>query len=71
MCLISECNNTKWLRNYWLLADVVSHLVLQVDLGPTRQELSYGIGMSSITGLHEGSHASLRNTMRQDSNYHM
>ena len=64
-------HNTRWLSRKWLLVDVVSHLVLQVHLGPTRQEFSYNFSPTTETGPHEGSITILRNTMRQDSNYHM
>ena len=49
-----------------VLVDVVSHLVLQVHLGPTREKLLHDISMSLVTGHHEGSITILRNTMRDD-----
>ena len=49
----------------------VSHLSLQVYLGPIQQELSYDIGMSFTRGQYEGSPVILRKTMREDSNYHV
>ena len=45
----------------------MSHLVLQVHLGPTGEEQLYNISMTTVTGTHEGSPAILRNTMRQNS----
>ena len=45
----------------------VSHLVLQVYLGPTGEEQLYNTSMTFATGTHEGSQAILRNTMRQNS----
>ena len=54
------------------VVDVVSHhSILQVHLGPTGEEQLYHISVSTATGLHEGSLTPLRNTMRQNSNYHM
>jgi len=47
------------------VVDAVSHLILQIHLGPTREEKLYYVSMSTITGLHEGSPAPLRNRMRQ------
>ena len=45
----------------------VSHLALQVHLGPTGEEQLYNVSMTLVTGTHEGSPAVLRNTMRQNS----
>ena len=48
--------------------DVVSHhSSLQVNLGPSGEDQLYNIGMTFVTGTHEGSPAILRNTMRQNS----
>ena len=45
----------------------VSHLALQVYLGPTGEEQLYNVSMTFVTGTHEGSSTILRNTMRQNS----
>ena len=45
----------------------VSHLALQVYLGPMGEEKLYNISMSTVTGPYEGSWAILRNRMRQNS----
>ena len=78
--ILDRANNNYVLINQGLLnsgvsfnksstvVDVVSHLVLQVHLGPTGEEQLYHISVSTVTGTHEGSHTQLRNTM---SNYHM
>ena len=50
----------------WLLVHVVSHLALQVHLGPTGEEQLYNLSMTLVTGQLEGSPAILRNTMRQN-----
>jgi len=55
------------LSSQWLLVDVVSHLVLQVHLNSTGEEKLYNISMSTATGPHESSPATLRNRMRQNS----
>ena len=47
--------------------DVVSHLIMQVHLGPTGEEKLYHISMTPDTGPHVGSHAILRNRMRLNS----
>ena len=60
-----------WLSSQWLLVDVESHLVLQVNLGPTSDELLHNFSIPITTGVHQGSITILRNTTRQDSNYHM
>ena len=53
------------------VVDVVSHLSLQVHLGPTGEQQLYHISTTIATGPHEGSTATLRNRMRRDSQYHM
>ena len=45
----------------------VSHLILQVYLGPTGEEQLYNSSMTIVTGMHEGSPAILRNRIRQNS----
>ena len=45
----------------------VSHLALQVYLGPTGEEQLYNTSMTTVTSQQEGSPAILRNTMRQNS----
>ena len=63
--------------NSWVSFDkvstlvIVSHLVLQIHLGPTGEEKLYCIGMSTATSQHECSPASLKNRTRQNSNYHL
>ena len=44
-----------------VIADVASHLVLQVYLSPAEEQQLYNISMTIPTGTHEGSNASLRN----------
>lgn len=44
-----------------LLVDVVFHLVLQVNLGPTGEEQLHNSTMTPCNGNHEGSPAILRN----------
>lgn len=44
-----------------VMADVVSHLVMQVYLSPAKEQQLYNISMTIPTGTHEGSLASLRN----------
>ena len=46
---------------------LVSHLALQVHLGPKGEEKLYNISITFVTGVHEGSPAFLRNTMRESS----
>ena len=48
-----------------LQVDVVSHLVLQVYLGPTGEKTLYHFSMTTVTGQHESSPAILRNRMGQ------
>ena len=43
------------------MIDVVSHLILQIHLGSTGEEKLYYMGMSTATGQHECSPASLEN----------
>ena len=73
----SRPNNTCWLtflnsgvlfNKSSTIVDVVSHhSVLQVHLGPTGEEQLYHISMSTATGPHEGSSATLeeQNETRQ------
>ena len=41
----------------------MSHLVLQVYLGPTGEKKLYHISTTTLTGTHEDSELMLRNTM--------
>jgi len=41
--------------------DTMSHLVLQVYLGPTGEKQLYHFSMTTVTGQHEGRPAILRN----------
>ena len=41
--------------------DTVSHLVLQVYLGPTGEKQLYNVSMTTVTGQHEGRPTTLRN----------
>ena len=50
-----------------LQVDTVSHLVLQVYLGPTGKKQLYHINVTTVAGQHEGSLAILR---RQNRYYH-
>ena len=55
------------MKRHGCQVDVVSHLALQVYLGPTGEEQLYNISMTFDTGTHEGSPAILWNTMIQNS----
>ena len=48
-------------KGLWLLVDVVSHLVLQVYLGPTGEKQLYHVSMPTVTSEHQGSPAILSN----------
>ena len=54
------------MNTFQLQVDTVSHLVLQVYLGPNGEERLYHISMTFATGSHEGSPAILRNKMREN-----
>ena len=41
--------------------DTMSHLVLQIYLGPTGEKLLYNVSMTTVAGQHEGRPAILRN----------
>ena len=51
-------------EHFQLQVDVLSHLVLQVNMGPNGEERLYHISMAFATGSHEGGPAILRNKMR-------
>ena len=57
------------MNTFQLQVDTVSHLVLQVYLGPNGEERLYHISMSFDTGSHEGGPAVLQNKMRGNT-YH-
>ena len=48
----------------------VSHLILQVYMGPTGKEKLYHIIMTPDNGPHAGRHAILRNKMKNKQCYH-
>ena len=58
------------LARFILVVDVVSHLILQVYMGPTGEEKLYHISMTSDNGPHAGGHAILRNKMKNKMCYH-
>ena len=56
----------EWMNTFQLQVDAVSHLVLQVYLGPNGEERLYHISMTFATGSHESSPAILRNKIREN-----
>ena len=60
LCLAVE----EKLARFILVVDVVSHLILQVYMGPTGEEKLYHISMTPDNGPHAGGHAILRNKIR-------
>ena len=62
LCLAEE----EMLARFILVVDGVSHLILQVCMGPTREEKLYHISMTPDNGPHAGSHAILQNKLRSN-----
>ena len=62
LCLAEE----EKLVRFVLVVDVVSHLILQVYMGPNGEEKLYHIGMTPDNGPHAGSHAILQNKLRSN-----
>lgn len=54
------------MNTFHLQVDAVSHLVLQVYLGPNGEEQLYHISITFDTGSHEGSPAILKNKMKEN-----
>ena len=55
-----------WMNTFQLKVDALSHLVLQVHLGPNGEEWLHHISMTFDTGSHEGGPAILSNKMREN-----
>ena len=58
------------MARFILVVNVVSHLILQVYMGPTGKEKLYHISMTPDNGPHAGRHAILRNKMKNKQCYH-
>ena len=54
------------MNSFQLKVDALSHLVLQVHLGPNGEEQLHHISMTFDTRSHEGGPAVLRNKMRDN-----
>ena len=54
------------MARFILVVNVVSHLILQVYMGPTGKEKLYHISMTPDNGPHAGSHAILQNKLRSN-----
>ena len=58
------------MARFILVVDLVSHLILQVYMGPTGEEKLYHISMTPGNGPHASGHAILRNKMKSKMCYH-
>ena len=54
------------MARFILVVDVVSHLILQVYMGPNGEEKLYHNRMTPDNGPHAGSHAILQNKLRSN-----
>ena len=66
LCLAEE----EKLARFILVVDVVTHLILQVYMGPNGEKKLYHISMTPDNGPHAGSHPILRNKMKNKMCYH-
>ena len=53
------------MARFLLVVDAVSHLTLQVYMGPNGEEKLYHTSVTLDNGPHAGSHAILRNKIKQ------
>ena len=66
LCLAEE----EKLARFILVVNVVSHLILQVYMGPNGEEKLYNVSMTPDNGPHAPGHAILRNKMKNKMCYH-